>query len=159
MLDGVLQQVLQQGEQGPAISLPRHIVGGSRHRQAHMGRFRHALQVGDGLVSDLAHPHDSEMVVVRLAGFGQQQKLLHLARHVFHVAQQRVAAVLAVVAQLDLRADQRKGRLQLVGGGREKLLLHAIAPFEPLQNAIETDDQRGDLCGHRFRLQSGLNRA
>ena len=62
-------------------------------------------------MGNLLRSDAGEVVVMRLARFGQEQKLLHLACHVFDVAQQRVAATLS---QFDLCADQRERSLQLV---------------------------------------------
>ena len=79
MLNGVLQQILQQREQRPAIGVPTNRAGGSGYRQAHAGRVGHSLQVGDSLPDHLLHRHQGEAVVVRFAGFSENEQLLYLA--------------------------------------------------------------------------------
>ncbi|MNK90886.1 hypothetical protein D3C87_1109550 [compost metagenome] len=116
----------------------------------------HALQVGDALHGDLLHIDLREAVVLNFAGLGQMQELLNLARHVFDILEQRVAAD-AYLAQFDLRADQRERCLQFMRRRRKKLLLDAKPVLQPFEHAIEALYERHDFGRHTIYLESGMD--
>ncbi len=87
-----------------------------------------------------------EGVVAELAGFGRMQ-LLDLPAHVRDVLEQLAAAHL-IETQLDLGADQRQRRLELVRGGGQKILLQAVVVLEPIERGVEILHQRPHFARH-----------
>lgn len=78
-MDGVVQQVLQQGEEGAAIRLPWISRGSILHQhQAYLGGFGHALQIVAGFPRDIDQFDFGKQVVPGLTGFGEEQQLLDL---------------------------------------------------------------------------------
>ena len=105
--------------------------------------LRHQL-LGERVEVDVAHLHE-----VRLLGLGEQEQVVDEARHaVKFVADQldRVAALVGIVAeQLEVAADDRDRRAQLVPGVGDEFLLHGERRLQAIEHRVERPPELGEL--------------
>jgi hypothetical protein len=153
---GVLDGVVAELQQGLGQPLLVDLRGHARRLVERPAPLAEAARLGEDVDGEPGEVHRSAGDEVRAVALGQEDEVADQASHPVHLVQQELPGLgdllgTADVQQLEVAAQHRQRRLELVPRVVEELPLPDERLLEPVEHPVDGAGERGDVvvAGHR----------